>query len=273
MGAIELMRKECLRRRYSLETVKAYSYCVGKFLRRNSKEVKKTTKVDVQRYLDYLVERGASASTLNVNLSALKFLFEEILGKKLTVKVKFAKVPKRLPDFLTKEEIKKLFEAIGNPKHKLMIELLYSTGMRVSELVNLKVEDLCLNEGYGWVRQGKGNKDRPMVVAERIRTRLSERIIGKKLESGDFVFQSYCGKYSTSTIRKILERAAKESGISKRVHPHMLRHSFATHLVEEGNGVDVIQPLLGHNRIETTMVYLHASPKRFLSVKSPYDSL
>ncbi len=107
-----------------------------------------------------LKEKNKAGNTLNVHLNSLKFLFEEILGKRMKINIRYSKVPEKLPIVLSKEEIKKLFNAIENPKHKLMIQLMYSSGLRVSELINLRVEDLRLEEGYGYVRQGKGNKDR-----------------------------------------------------------------------------------------------------------------
>src|SRR3989344_7252133 len=133
MDIINLMEKELLRRNYSLRTIETYNYCINKFLNFVNKDFKKITKQDIKDYLDKLIDKKVSGSTINVYLNSIKFLFEEVLNKKLTIKVKYSKIPKTLPIFLTKEEVVKLINAIENDKHKLMIKLLYSAGLRVSE--------------------------------------------------------------------------------------------------------------------------------------------
>ena len=165
MDIIELMKKELLRRNYSLRTIKTYIFCLKKFLTYCKKEPRKITKKDIKDYLDILVGKNISGSSINIHLNALRFLMKEILCKSFIVNIKYSKVPKKLPVVLSKEEISKLINSIENKRHRLMIKLMYSAGLRVSELVNLKIKDLEFDSNYGWVRHGKGNKDRLFIIA------------------------------------------------------------------------------------------------------------
>ncbi|MFH1682746.1 MAG: site-specific tyrosine recombinase/integron integrase [Candidatus Woesearchaeota archaeon] len=270
----ELVRKECLRRNYSPKTIQTYNHCLNRFFRICRKEPKSVNKVDIQNYLDGMVEKQASSSTLNVHLSALKFFYEQILRKRLTLKLRFAKRAKRLPECLTKEETARFFNEIKNEKHNLMMRFFYSAGLRVSELVNLRVKDLQLEEGYGWVRQGKGKKDRQFVISKKLTPELKGWIEQNTLAPYEFLFSS-CRqkKLSVSTIQQIVKKSSRTARIHKRVHPHTLRHSFATHFIENGNRVTTLQRLLGHSRIETTMVYVHTAFQNKVDAESPYDRL
>ena len=172
MLAVEALRKEGLRRGLSPRTIKTYSYCLQIFLKINKKELKLIKRQDVEDYLLKLVEKGKPGNTINVHLNAIKFYFDQILKRKLTVNIAYSKTPKNLPVFLTKVEVARLFEAIENKKHQLMIKLMYATGMRVSELVSLKIKDFEFDQNYGWVRQGKGRKDRLFVIAFKLKAEL-----------------------------------------------------------------------------------------------------
>ena len=272
MEIAELVRKECLRRNYSPKTIKTYNFCLGKFFRTCNKEPKCVTKADIHDYLDRLIEKQSSSSTLNVHLSALKFFYEQILKKRLTLKLKFAKRAKRLPEFLTKEETSRFFNQIKNEKHNLMMRFFYAAGLRVSELVNLKVRDLQLDQNSGWVRQGKGKKDRQFVISKKLAPELKAWIKQNHLAPQDLLFTS-CRqkKMSIATVQQIVKRSSWKAKIPKRVHPHTLRHSFATHFLENGNRLITLKDLLGHSRIETTMTYIHLLPKQ--DAESPYDRL
>jgi len=266
-----LIKKEGLRRGLSRKTIKTYCNCVREFFRFCHKEPRKVTKKDVRLFLDKFIDKGSPGNTINVYLNGLKFLFEKILNKKLFLKIKYSKTPKSLPLFLTQEEVLKLLDSIENPKHKLMIELLYSAGLRVSELVNLRVCDLQLEKNYGWVRKGKGNKDRAFVVAKNLKKELMELIDALNYE--DYLFKGRCGHITTRTVQEIIKQALKKSGLKKKAHPHTLRHSFATHLLENGYAVTDVQPLLGHAKIETTLIYSHLAQPKLLNIKSPFDCL
>ena len=234
----ELITKECLRRGRSIKTIIAYKQCVKQFFRQCSKDPKRINKGDIRDYLDSLVEKGAAGNTINVHLNALKFFYNEVLHKRLMVRIRFSKTPKSLPIFLTKEETKKIIDAINNPKHKLMIKLMYSAGLRVSELVNLKAENFEFSNNYGWVRKGKGNKDRLFIIADDLKKELELHISRECKSNHSWLFEGWKGMHiSVRSAQEILKKAAKKSGINKNVHTHTLRHSFATHLLE--NGYDV----------------------------------
>jgi len=270
----EAIKKEALRRGYSFRTIKSYQLCVEKFLETCNKTIDKISKKDVKEYLDLLVDRGKAGNTINVNLNALKFLFEKILGKKMRLDIKYSKKPLKLPVVLSKEEVKRLFSAINNEKHKLMIQLLYSAGLRVSELINLKPEDLKLEKSLGWVRGGKGNKDRLFIIADSLKTAIKE-LIGKENLSGEnFLFNSNRdNKYDIRSLQVIIKQACKKAKLDKGISCHSLRHSFATHLLENGYKIHEIQLMLGHKSPETTFTYLRTISPKLLNIKSPIDSL
>ena len=175
---------------------------------------------------------------------------------------------------MTQEEVKSLFEAVKNKKHRLMVKLMYSAGLRVNELTHLKVRDLELEKRFGWVKSGKGRKDRLFIVAESLKSELEGFIKDNNLNYDSCLFRGVKQRnISSETINQSIKKAAKTAGIKKRVHCHTLRHSFATHLIENGYSVQDVQELLGHNSPQTTMMYIHmASPKLF-SIKSPLDEL
>jgi site-specific recombinase XerD len=268
------IKRECNRRRYSEKTIKAYTYCVNRFIKFTKKSIDKISKKDVRLFLEHLSEEKRAGSTMNLYHMAIRFLFEEVLDKRIWVNIKYSKIPEKLPVILTKEDVKKLFDNIENPKHKLMIQLMYSAGLRVSELINLKHEDLEIEKGYGWVRKGKGNKDRLFIIAESLKENIRKFIGNKKLDEFDYLFTSYKGrKYNVSSIRQIIKKTAKEIKLNKNISCHTLRHSFATHLIEEGNSITEVQSLLGHKSPETTFVYIHTASPNLIKVKSPLDSL
>ncbi len=274
MDVLHLMKEEMLRRNLSLQTVKTYLCCVREFLNRCHVHPKSVTKWHIKAYLKALQQKGLCGNTLNVHVNALKFLMEEVLGKRVLFRIKYSKVPKTLPTVLTQEEVVQLFQSINNPKHHLMTILMYAGGLRVSELVHLKIEDLELAKGYGWVRNGKERKDRLFPVAEKIKPVLVEYLEKMRPTTEGWLFRGHNDDaYSARSIHEIIKGATKKAGIRKNVHPHTLRHSFATHLIENGCNLGTVQSLLGHNSADTTLRYIHmVSPKR-LSAKSPYDEL
>jgi integrase/recombinase XerD len=271
---IQTMKREMLRRKFSKRTIKTYSYFITKFLKRVNKEPRKISKKDVQEYLGGLAEEDKSGSTLNLNLCAIKFLLEEVIRKNIHLNMKYSRRPKSIPTFLTKDETRELFNVIDNDKHKLMIELMYSAGMRVSEMLNLRVKDFEIAMDYGWIRKGKGNKDRVFIIADDLKQEIEEYIRDNNLIADDLLFsRNSFVPLHTRTVQEILKKAAKRAKIMKNVHPHTLRHSFAKHLVDNGYSITDVQKLLGHNSIETTMIYTHTADPKMLDVRSPYDDL
>ncbi len=268
-----MIEKEARIRKLSPRTIESYTFCVDKFIKWVKKDPKKIRKIDVKDFLFYLENRGRSGSTLNVYLNAIKFFLHDILKRRILLDFRFSKKPKKLPLFLTQEEVVKLFNAINNKKHKLMIELLYGAGLRVSELTNLKMEDIDFNQSTIYIRNGKGAKDRISLLPQQILTSLHKHLLKENITTG-YIFLGRKGKHiSTATVQAIVKKAKNKAKIKKNIHPHSLRHSFATHLIENGYELTAVQSLLGHNSIKTTMIYVHLARPQLLNVKSPLDSL
>ena len=273
MDIPELIKKKGLRRGLSHRTIRTYRHCARKFFNWCRKEPNEIKKDDIKSYLDLMIEKGKCGSTINVHLNALRFFYCDVLNKRLMVNIRYSKTPKALPIVLTKEEVARLINLIINPKHKLMAKLMYSAGLRVSELVHLKPEHLEIKNGYGWVRHGKGNKDRMFIIAESIKEELASYISKECTPSDSYIFRGFNGHLTTASVRSVIKKAVKNAKISKRAHPHTLRHSFSTHLIENGSSVAEVQSLLGHSSAETTMIYLHIASPKMISAKSPIDSL
>lgn len=274
METSDLIWKAGLRKGLRAETIKTYAYSVDKFLRIYKKEPHIVTKRDVEDYIIQLIKKDRSGNTINVHLHALKFFFWEVLGKKLMVAIPPLPPLKRLPECLTQEETMRLFESITHSKHWLIIALTYGSGFRVSEATSLKVKDLNLETGFGLVRNGKGGKERMFIIPEMLNQKLRDWIVSNKLEPEDWLFLGYKNQhYSNSSVRVIVEQARLNAGISRHITPHSLRHSFATHLLENGYSLIEVNKLLGHSRLETTMKYTHLANPKLTRVKSPLDSL
>lgn len=216
------------------------------------------------------MERNVSAKSIILIKAALKFFYDEVLRKNI-VNIKSPKVSQKLPIVLTKEEVKKLINSVKNEKHRLMIALLYSSGLRLSELVNLKVGDIELEERIGWVRSGKGAKDRLFIIPNVLVEDLKKHI--RQKEETDYIFEGHQGLMSPRNVQKIVSLATKNAGINKPVHVHTLRHTFATHLLESGEDIRKIQELLGHANLSTTQIYTHVSTEELKKIKNPLDSL
>ena len=270
----EAVKRECRRRRYSERTVETYVYCINRFLKFSRKGLDKISKKDVRLFLEHLSEKKLAGNTMNTYHMAIRFLFEQVLEKRIWIDIKYSKVPEKLPVVLSKEEVKKLFDVIKNPKHKLMIRLMYGAGLRVSELINLCIKDLELEKGFGWVRGGKGNKDRLFIIADSLKEDLRKFIGLKKMNEFDYLFTSQRGrKYSIRSLQQIVKKAVKKVRLSKNIGCHTLRHSFATHLIEDECSITEVQSLLGHKSPETTMIYRHTSSPKLINIKSPLDKL
>lgn len=268
------IKTKCKRYRHSDQTAKSYIYWTKRFLNWSKKDIRYISKKDVNAFLQKLQNQDKSGNTLNVAHMAIKFFFEDVMNKKMWINIKYSKFPKRLPEVLSKEETRKLIDAIKNSKHQLIICLLYSTGMRVSELINLKIRDLALDKNYGYVRNGKGGKDRLITLPKNLIPAINRLMKIEELEDKDYLFKSNRGKkYNIKSIQKIIQIASINARIKKNVHPHTLRHSFATHLIENGYDVQNVQALLGHKSPETTLVYTHIASPNLVNTVSPLESL
>ena len=193
-------------------------------------------------------------------------------ARELVDKITPPKIPKKLPTVLSKEEVKKLIEVTTHEKSRLIIKLLYATGLRLSECLNLKIEDLELNEKMGWVRSGKGAKDRLFTLPDILINDIQRYTRINGITSGH-LFRGRKGSMTPRNVQKIFNYAGKKAGLNKRVTPHKLRHSYATHLLEAGTDIRVIQELLGHSNLQTTQIYTRVSKEELKKVKSPLENL
>lgn len=269
MEVVDKLKAELKIRGFSPLTVRNYSFFVEKFLERVNKKPDELNEDDVKLYLSEMFD-NKSKNTIMLAAAALKFFFTEVLKKDFEG-VPLPKKEKRLPEVLSKPEVKNLIESTDTVKSRLIVSLLYSTGLRVSELVNLKVGDLNLEDKTGWVRKGKGSKDRLFVMSENLAEELKE-YLETRGKDNEYVF-SKLKPLTTRNIQKIIKGARERAGISKKTTPHTLRHSFATHLLEQGIDIRVIQAMLGHSSLSTTQVYTHISSEQLKKVKNPFDVL
>lgn len=265
------LENELKLRGFTKKTVDSYIFHNAKFLDFIKKEPEHIQEQDVKSYIAHLIaDKQHKPASINLAISALKFNFEKIQGKDVLKNITPPKSEKKLPTVLTKDEIKSLLNQIKNKKHKLLIELMYSSGLRVGEAVSIKIEDIDINEKMGIVRSGKGRKDRNIIISERFIEKFQKYLNKNNFEEG-YLFPSGESHISIRQAQKIVKNYAKKAGIKKRVFCHALRSSFATHLLEAGTDIRVIQELLGHSNLQTTQRYTKVSTEQLKKVKSPLD--
>ncbi len=251
----------------SASTVESYMKFNKNFLVFVNKKPGDVDLQDIKLYLAHLVsDLNLAARSVNLARAALFFYYNDVLEKGFN-KVKTPKINASLPVVLSKSEVSKLIECAGSRKSRLMLMMLYSSGLRVSELVGMRWNDLELGDRVAWVRGGKGRKDRMVILSDKIVSELSD------IRGAGFVFPGRDGPLSVKNVQKIVRVASKNAGLNKKVTPHTLRHSFATHLLDAGTDIRVIQELLGHSNLQTTQIYTHISSEQKRKVKSPLDSL
>ena len=270
---LDKLETELKIRGFSNRTVDTYMFHNRRFLNFIKKDPKSIDENDAKRYIAYLMsDLKLSPGSVNLALSSVKFFCKEILQNTAFNALKAPKSEKKLPTVLTKDEIRRLLDIIKNPKHRLLVEFMYSSGLRVSECVSIKVDDLDLNEKIGKIKHGKGNKERYIILSDTLIGHLNEYLRTKK-DKSQFIFSVKGRPITTRQAQKIVKEAAKKASIKKRVFCHALRSSFATHLLEAGTDIRVIQELLGHSNLATTQIYTKVSTQQLKKVKSPLDSL
>ena len=271
-GYLELLEQK----RYSPSTIKAYKIYFSDFMEYyKGRDLDLLTVEDINTYMLYMVkEKHISATQQNMRINAIKFYYEKVRkGKRQYYGgIARAKEYKALPEVLSREEMKNIFTQITNRKHRCMISLIYSAGFRRSELLNLTPKDI-ISERMLIKIAGKGKKCRYSLLSEKVLKEL--RSYYKEYRPQNWLFEGEQAgeQYSPSALVKILKEAARKAGIKHRVHLHMLRHTFATHLLEQGTDLRTIQELMGHNDIKTTSIYLHVSNAYKAKIPNPLDSL
>ncbi len=243
-------------------------------MQKTTKDIKDLSPEDVYSYLVYLKEdQNLAGSTINQKRAALRIFFEEVLERSLPKKViKYSKRPKRIPEALSQSEIIVLFQATDDLKMRTVFMTMYSAGLRVSEATHLKPVDIDSKDMRIHIRAGKGNKDRQVMLSERLLDSL--RDYWRLCRPKEWLFPSSRSPQpiNSTTVQKAFRKAAIKANIKKHVTTHSLRHSFAIHLLQAGTSLRYIQELLGHANIQSTMIYLKAVPES-ADVKSPLDRL
>jgi len=261
---LEKMKIELKISKSSEYTIKNYLKANKQLFEFSKKNPQEINEDDVKKFVAEKLSNNASMSII-LFLSAIRYSFLNILGKDVTLNIKRPKREKRLPTVLTKEEVKKMIEFADTNKSRLMISLMYACGFRVSEITSLKIADLNFDEKTGYIKQGKGRKDRMFNIPKFLFDELKEQSKNQGGKREKFLFSGPNGK--------LVSKAAKKAGIQKEVHCHTLRHSFATHLLENGVDIRKIQELLGHADLSTTQIYTHISTEELKKIQSPIDSL
>jgi integrase/recombinase XerD len=260
---------------YSAKTQAAYVGAVrglAKYYKRSPEEI---TQEEVRAYFLWLVkERGVARSTLTIHLSGIKFLFEKTLKREWVVfNLVRPQKRKKLPVILSTEETKHLLSLVRMPKARMALIVIYACGLRLSEGLHLKAQDIDSQRMLIWIRNGKGGKDRYVPLPERLLPMLRAYWKLHKPSSYFFFRKDKNIAISDTSLQHTFKAALRESGIRKAASIHTLRHSFATHLLERGVNLRVIQELLGHKSPQTTAIYTHLTDKSFHTLAETVNSL
>ena len=274
------MLEELQRRNYSQATTRSYILSVKQFAEYFGRSPEKLGAEEIRRYqLHLLNEKKVSAGTVKIRMSALRFLYKKTMKRPDLAfdDLVYPKRPKKLPVVLSPEEVARLIEAARHPMHRTILMVLYGTGMRRTEASLLKVSDIDSQRMVIHIRHGKGSQDRDVPLRPKLLEALREYWRWKKPK--DYLFSSTAGHrgveqpISDKTVWNICKEAAVRAGIQKKIGPHTLRHSFATHHMEAGTDLRTIQMLLGHAHLEHTTVYLHLSHRHLQTAVNPLDQL
>ena len=245
-------------RGYSRKTISSYSYWVSRF---------KQSRTNFEPFLISLSEKGLSSSSIRQSGFAIKF-YLNLIGKESSAIPNY-KSDKKLPVVLSKKEVENMIISTSNFIHRVIIQIMYGAGLRLSEVINLKWNDIDFGRNIIHIKCAKGRKDRVIILSPK----LKKNLIKLSLKKDGLIFVNNRGtKYCARSVQSIISKSAKLAEITKKVTPHTLRHSFATHLLENGTDIRYIRDLLGHSSIRTTMIYTHVSTKNISKIKSPLDS-
>lgn len=275
MGALrDRMKADLDLRGRAANTQRMYLRCARDFAAYFRRSPAEMGEAELRRFLVHLTqEKKVSLATQHVYVASLKFLYKATLGRPEEVaRIPFPKVPKPIPDILSGTEVDRLLNCIRSVKYRAIVMVSYAAGLRVGEAVSLKPDDIDSARGVIHVRLGKGKKDRLVPLSQRVLWLLraywkAERPVGAYLFPG----MKPRTHLTERCVRSVLRKAVREAGIRKRVTPHVLRHCFATHLLETGTDVTVVQRLLGHTSLRTTIRYTHANAATVVRTRSPLD--
>lgn len=256
--------------KYSRSTIKNYTSCLKEFLTLQNDESKAFEK-RIKQFILYKISNGVSASSINLYHSALKLYGSKVLNIEISGRIERPSKDKKLPHVLSREDVKLLFKNTENLKHRTILMLIYSAGLRVSEAALMKLSDIDFDRDVIHIKNAKGRKDRITLLAENLKVILKEYIRDYRPDKWLFAGQEPGSHISIRSVQKMFENAVAKSSINKEVSVHSLRHSFATHLLENGTDIRYIQELLGHQHTKTTMIYTKVSNSALRKIKSPLD--
>jgi site-specific recombinase XerD len=275
----KMMLEELQRRNYSENTIRHYIRTVEEFARHFHCSPDRLGPRHIREYQAELFRKGKSPGTVTQRLAALRFFFVKTLNKGWSAaETPYPKQAFQLPTILSKKEVERLIDAASTPFHRTVLMTLYAAGVRRAELTHLKVTDVDSQRMVIHVRGGKGRKDRDVMLSPKLLEELREHWQRLKRKPRVWLFpggHDHCGDrpIDTKTVWHACQQAAQRAGLQKAVHPHTLRHCFATHLLEAGTDLRTIQMLLGHRDLEETTIYLHVSKQRLDATASPLDGL
>lgn len=263
-------------KRYSSQTIKTYIGCLEIFLRFTaSKPLSEINNTDIIRFVnEYIIVKKLSFSFQNQLVNSVKLFFSEIEKSRIVIdELDRPRREYKLPNVLSKQEVKLILEASTNVKHRMMLSLIYACGLRRSELINLKSSDIDSKRHLLIIRNAKGRKDRVVPISDKLIASLREYFVKYRPQTWLFEGQNKGEQYSETSLQKVLHNAVTDADIKKPVTLHWLRHSYATHLLESGTDLRYIQELLGHKSSKTTEIYTHVTEKSLQNIKSPFDDL
>jgi len=256
--------------KYSRSTIKNYISCLKEFLTIQNDESEAFEK-RIKQFILYKIDNGVSTSSVNLYHSALKLYGTKVLNIDITDSIERPSKDKKLPHVLSREDVKLIFKNTENLKHRTILMLIYSAGLRVSEAALMKLSDIDFNRDVIHIKNAKGRKDRITLLADNLKVILTDYLTDYKPDKWLFAGQEPGSHISIRSVQKMFENAVAKSRINKEVSVHSLRHSFATHLLENGTDIRYIQELLGHEHTKTTMIYTKVSNSALRKIKSPLD--
>ncbi len=266
---IQKTERELKIKNYSPKTLKSYLYSLREYFSFKGCDFAVLDQDNIRDFLLYCHKKNIAPQSRNLRLNAIKFYYRKVVKSQQKIDIESAKNPNTLPVVLSRTEIFKILKSLQNPKHKLLLALAYGAGLRVSEVISLKVQDLDCQELTVYIKKAKGQKDRISILPERLVIDFKNIIAEKTKE--EFLFASERGgKLTIRSAQKIFANALQISDVKKNATFHSLRHSFATHLLENGTDVRYVQELLGHANIRTTQIYTQVTNPKLKNIKSPF---
>lgn len=262
------LTKELQQRNYSPRTVEIYTHCFSYFWKQIGSDVSHISREKIIDFILYIQKQGKAPKTVNLYKEVIKFFCGQVLRVSFQIDIRLSKEPKKLPIVLSRQELDRMFTIPQNIKHKLLLMVAYGAGMRISEVKDLRVQDIDFDSLTIHIKWAKGQKDRISILSEKIRDELQRYCSSKK--SNDYVFESErWWALHARTLAHIFQHAKEKAGITKPASFHSLRHSFATHLLENGTDIRYVQVLLWHNNIRTTQMYTQVTNPALKNIQSP----